>query len=203
MVAIARLARALYESGAIIFGDFILASGIRSKYYIDLAATFTSPAAFSVVVSSVASVLRTLEPFDYVAGVPLRGLPLASVVAFKLGKPFVAVRKERKEHGTGKLVEGNFSSGVAVAVDDVATTGSSILDAVEKLRASGLEVRDAVVVVDREQGAAEALAEASVTLHAAAKVSDIVKALGSLGLITQEEVEAVIESMKVRRRASA
>ncbi|HFC49558.1 MAG TPA: orotate phosphoribosyltransferase, partial [Thermofilum sp.] len=93
----------------------------------------------------------------------------------EMKKPLIYVRKERKEHGTKKIIEGDFKPGAKVlVVDDVATTGGSILRAVNALRSAGLVVEHALVVVDRLEGAEEALSRVGVRLFSLVTLKDLV-----------------------------
>jgi orotate phosphoribosyltransferase len=147
----------LWRIGAVQRGLFKLSSGKISNVYVDLRKLPSHPAEFREVVRSMS---RLAERFnvDYVCGIAVGGLPLATALAYELGKPLIYVRKERKDHGTMKQLEGDYSKGARVLlVDDVATTGGTLSEATRVLRGEGLEVEAALVVVDREEGAREAL----------------------------------------------
>jgi uridine monophosphate synthetase len=110
--------------------------------------------------------------------VPYAALPAAAAIAMRLDRPMVYPRKEVKGHGTGRAVEGAFEPGqVAVAVEDVVTSGGSLLEAIATMEGAGLEVRDVVVLVDREQGGGGRLAEAGYRLHAILTLGEILKVL--------------------------
>ncbi len=171
----------LLRSGCFLRGTFRLSSGGVSSYYVDVRRLYSHPSEARTVVLRMAELVRGLG-CDVVAGVESGGVPLAAMVAFALGKPLVYVRKEPKKHGTRKLIEGDESVlGTAVVIDDVATTGSTLLRAVGVLRESGYSVRDAAVVVDREEGAAQSLAAAGVRLHALTTLRELVAASGGGG----------------------
>jgi len=174
-----QVARLLVESGAVLFGDFVLSSGKRSKYYVDMRRCLSKPPVYEAVVDELARLASKLE-FEVVAGVATGGLPWAAMLSLKLRAPLVYVRTEKKEHGTMGVVEGFLKpSTVAVVVDDVATTGSSIERAVLALRELGAVVRDAVVIVDREEGAKERLAQVGVSLHSLVRASQLLKFAGA------------------------
>ncbi len=130
------LAISLYRIGAIKFGRFKLTSGIESPIYIDLRLAITHPSIYRQLVKSMADLLSGFN-IDAVAGIETAGIPWASMVAYELGKGMIYVRKEAKEHGTARLVEGDLRQGMRVAViDDVVTTGGSIIRAIRLLGAT-------------------------------------------------------------------
>ncbi len=166
---------ALLKAGCITFGNFILSSGRRSNIYIDIRRLYSFPRYLQVVVDAIVGLLERLNPGG-ICGVPTGGLPLSSIVAYRMALPLIFVRKREKNYGTRKLVEGTIRSGAKyVVVDDVATTGSSIARAIESIRELGGIVGDAVVVVDREEGAREFLEKMGVKLHSLLKLRELVE----------------------------
>jgi len=167
----------LFEAECIRFGEFTLASGKQSPIYIDLRRVISYPDLFHHVVEAYAELVQPLT-FDRLAAVPYAALPAAAAIAMRLKRPMVYPRKEAKGHGMGRLVEGAFELGqTAVAIEDVVTSGGSLLRAIATMEAVGLDVRDIVVLVDREQGGRNRLAEAGYRLHAVLTLGDILKAL--------------------------
>jgi len=142
-------------------GEYRLSSGAHSPYYIDMRVVPSRPSLFRRVVDSLA---KLVEEVDAVVGVATGGIPYAAAIAYSLGIPMGYVRREAKQHGAGRLVEGDVAGRVAI-VDDVATTGESLVAAVEAVRRIGAEPVTAVVVVDREQCASKRLAEMGVELR--------------------------------------
>ena len=172
-----KLILSLYEHSCVKFDQFTLASGKSSPIYIDLRRVVSFPGLFKQAVDAYLRVLRT-HTFDLVAGVPYAALPISAVAAWKMKTPLIYPRKEAKGHGTGQLIEGAYQVGhTAVLIEDVITSGGSILSAAETLRQAGLTVKDAIVLVDRKQGGAEALSEIGIHLH---PVMDIVEMLETL-----------------------
>ncbi|RLG56238.1 MAG: orotate phosphoribosyltransferase [Thermoproteota archaeon] len=166
----------LKSAGCILFGKFKLTSGRESSYYIDLGTLPSHPVEFDLIASLAAWKIKKIGLADYIAGIPVRGVPLASLVAYKLKVPFLQVRKERKMHGTMKAIEGEFKPGGHVVVmDDVATTGGSLAEAVRRVREERLVVDYCFVVVDREEGAQEKLSELGAKLYSLCRVSDIIR----------------------------
>ena len=129
-----------------------------------------------------------------IAGVPLAGLPIATAVSLLSGVPMVYARPEAKNHGTRSAVEGPFDPGdLVVAVDDVATSGISVLDAVGRLRGAGMEVEAAVVLIDRGGSAGAALAAAGIELRSVLSLSEVIESLRSSNRISDAEADRVLE----------
>ena len=170
------LTQALKECGALQFGDFTLASGAKSSYYIDIKKASTNPRVLYLISQLMAMKMQDLNirP-DRIAGVVLGSVPLAAALSLATGVPYVMIRKEKKDHGTGKLIEGDLEAGDRVlVVEDVITTAGSSIKAIETLRASGAVVSDVISVIDREGGGRENLAEAGVDFHPLVRASDLV-----------------------------
>lgn len=168
------LAEALARAGVVKFGDFVLSSGTRSTYYIDLRHLTLDPDTYRGLAEEIARVAAASGP-DALAGPELGGALLAAYVAALVGLPFTAVRLRRKEHGTRSVVEGDVSGLRVLLMDDVATTGSTLIKAVEALRLAGAEVSEALVAVDRCSGAADALKRVGVRLRAVLTLEDFVE----------------------------
>lgn len=170
-----RLISALLECGALKFGDFTLASGLKSDYYIDIKRASTDPKVLSVISKSMAETLREREiKPDVIAGVVLGSIPLVTALSLETGIPFVMVRKEKKEHGTGNLIEGTISEGAEVlVVEDVITSAGSAIFAVKTLRGAGARVLKVLSVIDRESGGTESLDLEGVELISLLKASQI------------------------------
>ena len=135
--------------------------------------------------------------FDLVCGVESSGIPLATAISLYLEKPLIYVRKGRKGHGLGKLIEGDYREGaLALLVDDVATTGNSLVHGVKALRSEGLRVQEAFVLVDREQGALEALTNLGVKLRRLTSLSAIVSSLFRSKKIGKETYEDALRHLR-------
>ncbi|MER3602058.1 MAG: orotate phosphoribosyltransferase [Nitrososphaerota archaeon] len=186
------LARALLEAGALKFGRFTLTSGRQSAYYIDLRVLPSYPSYFRLALRAYASVLSRLLPFHALCSIPTSGLIFASALAYRLRLPLAYVRKEERAHGLRRALEGRLERGWSVVLlDDVATTGGSLLAAARAVRAAGAEVRAAVVLVDRLEGARRALGEEGVELHAYCDVLSLARALASEGRLGPSELSAI------------
>ncbi len=185
------LIAALHEAECIRFGDFTLHSGKRSPIYLDLRMLVSRPDVLWQAARAYARLLEGLG-FDRLAAIPYAGLPIGSAVSLLTNRPLIYPRREAKEYGTKRLIEGAWSAGEVVAVlDDVITNGASKLEAIRPLEEAGLKVSDVVVLIDREQGGAEALAAAGYGLHAVLGVREILASLARQGRISAEEQEGV------------
>lgn len=167
------LADALLEAGCIKFGEFTLKSGLKSPFYIDLRQVITYPTLLRQIGAAYLPILRRLT-FDRIAALPYAAIPIATSVLLQGGYRMIYPRKEAKSYGTRAEIEGEYRSGeTAAVIDDLTTTGGSKFEAIEKLTAAGLVVKDVVVLIDRESGAREALAQAGYNLHAVLTITQM------------------------------
>ena len=177
----------LAELGAIQRGVFRLASGKTSTTYIDLRLLVSAPTLLAQAAQLYARHIRRLKP-DLIAAVPYAALPIATAVSLHTGVPMIYTRKEVKDHGLARDIEGLYFPGQRVViVEDLVTTGGSVLRTVEQLRAVGLIVEDVVVLIDREEGAAGNLKKAGVRLHATFRLSDVLSILASYKVGSDDE----------------
>ncbi|AXG05909.1 orotate phosphoribosyltransferase [Haloplanus rubicundus] len=162
---------ALRDADAVKFGEFELSHGGTSDYYVDKYLFETDPTCLSLIASAFAD---RLDDDETLAGVALGAVPLVAVTSAETGRPYVIARKQAKEYGTGNRIEGRLSEGERVVVlEDIATTGKSALDAVEALREAGAVVDRVLVVVDRQEGASELLAEHGIELESLLTADDL------------------------------
>jgi orotate phosphoribosyltransferase len=167
------LIAALRGADAVKFGEFELSHGGTSDYYVDKYLFETDPGCLRLIASAFADRVGD----ETLAGVALGAVPLVAVTSTETDTPYVIVRKEAKEYGTGNRIEGRLSAGESVVVlEDIATTGRSALDAVEALREAGATVDRVLVVVDRGEGATELLADAGVKLESLVTADDLLAA---------------------------
>lgn len=159
----------LIEHRAIEFGDFILASGAISRYYIDIKTAMTNPA----LLKRVGSEFTERGSFDVVAGVVVGGVPLAVATGLAANKEYAIIRQAARDHGKTGVIIGDVKGRKVLLVEDVTTSGGSALYGVEMLRAEGATVTAVMTVVDREQGAVEALAAVGVRLIPLVRVSEL------------------------------
>jgi orotate phosphoribosyltransferase len=173
----AELARRLREH-ALLEGDFVLRSGRRSSYYLDKYRFETHPELLRELGGRIGSRARELAPgAARLAGPELGAVALAASASLASGLPFLIVRKEQKEYGTARRLEGDFEDGEEVClVEDVVTSGGAAVEAVRALREAGLTVRTAVCVVDREEGGADALAREAVRLVPLFRAEEVLNA---------------------------
>jgi orotate phosphoribosyltransferase len=163
----------LIDCGAIKFGHFVLTSGKESSYYVDIKQASTNPKVLQEIANEMASLTED-NNYELIAGMELGAVPLAVALALQTQKPYVIIRKEKPSHGTGKQVIGKAASGQKVLlVEDVATTGGSVIKAIDVLRGEGLTVDKVLVVVDREEGAQEMLKDYDVEVLPLVKASDL------------------------------
>ena len=163
----------LLETGALRFGDFTLTSGAKSPYYVDVKLASTKPHALRALARGLAP---HAEGHELLAGMELGAVPLVAAVSLETGLPYVILRKKPREHGTGQRIEGAHAPGQRVLlVEDVATTGKTMLESLALLRAAGLHVGRAACVVDREQGAGPALRAEGVELRSLVRAADLLR----------------------------
>ncbi len=167
----------LKECGAIRFGDFTLSSGKKSKYYIDIKKASANPRILKLIANEIADKIKINSmDVDYIGCVALGGVPIAVAVSLETGLPLIIIRKEEKGYGTKGQIVGDFIKNSRVLmVEDVATTGSSVMKAIKLLREEGLLIRNVIVVVDREEGAHAALADEGVELMPLVRIIDLLK----------------------------
>jgi orotate phosphoribosyltransferase len=161
---------------ALLEGDFVLRSGRRSSYYLDKYRFETVPELLGPLGERLAAAVREHEPeATRLAGPALGAVALAAAASLSSGLPFLIVRESAKEYGTANRLEGAYEPGETVCViEDVVTSGGALAEAVTALREAGLVVRNAVCVVDREEGGADALARQGVRLRSLYRAGDLV-----------------------------
>jgi orotate phosphoribosyltransferase len=171
------LHKLLVRYKAIEFGEFTLASGARSSYYIDVKSAVTHPDLLAAVAARVA---ETYE-FDVIAGVAVGGVPLAVAVSLESKKPYAIIRLSEKGHGKKDPVIGNVVGKNVLLIEDVTTSGGSALHGIEALRAAGARAGRVVTVVDREQGAGQMLKGHGVEFIPLVRVSELLQEQGISG----------------------
>ena len=185
----------LHQNGIIKFGEFTLASGKQSSYYVDLRLVPSYPIEFRKMVKFLENKIEQdigLDNFDSIVSVPTGGLVIASALAIETVKPLIYVRSKPKDYGTSKSVEGKIHDGMKVVmIDDVATTGGSVVNAIKSLKEVNISVKDAYVIVNRMEGADEALLELGVKIHSILNILQITEALFEQNLIDVSILEKV------------
>ncbi|MBE9479710.1 MAG: orotidine-5'-phosphate decarboxylase [Chloroflexi bacterium] len=190
------LADDLLSSGCVQFGDFKLKSGLRSPIYFDLRRLISHPGLLHRVAQTYCLLLNELA-FDRMAALPYAALPIVTAIGLINKRPMIYPRKEAKSHGTQAVIEGEYSSGeTAVVIDDLATTGASKFEAISRLEAVGLQVRDVVVLIDRQSGARGELSDRGIKMHAVFNLGELIEHWSGSGAISIEQAEQVRVFMK-------
>jgi len=190
----------LIKNSAIKFGDYILASGKKSPYYIDLRQTISSPITMDWIGNALTRIVINeigKDKIDKILGVPTAGVPFATVVSQKLAIPLIYYRQARKEHGVRKKIEGILDRNDRVLIiDDLITTGESVIESAEVVRDQGGVVNELVVLLDREQGGKERLRSSRIEPHVLFKISDAMEWLHTVGLIEDKIFDTVKSYIK-------
>jgi len=194
------IAIALHEIGAVKFGEFKLKSGIMSPIYIDLRLLISYPKVLKLISSEMIGIAKKLK-FDVIAGIPYTALPIATAISLETDWPMVYARKEVKDYGTKKKLEGVYAEGdTALIIDDLITTGDSKFETIEPFQAAGLKIKDFVVLVDREQGGKRILEEKGYNLHSVIGINellDILKGEGRLDDVNYKKAKDFIAQTQV------
>ena len=185
----------LHQKEIIKFGNFTLASGKNSSYYVDLRLVPSYPHEFRMMIKYLENQITKdigLENFESIVSVPTGGLVIASALAIETVKPLIYVRSKPKDYGTSKSVEGKIHDGMKVVmIDDVATTGGSVVNAIKSLTEVNVPVKDAYVIVDRMEGADKALAELGVKMHSILNILQITEILYDQKMINIDILDKV------------
>ncbi len=194
----ASLADGLLSAGCIKFGDFTLKSGLTSPVYIDLRRIISHPKLLADIAQAYLPILSNLQ-FSRIAGLPYAAIPIATAISLAGNYPMIYPRKEAKTYGTKAEIEGEYQTGeTVVVIDDLATTGGSKFEAIEKLTGGGLIVKDVVVLVDRQSGAKESLAQAGYSMHAALTISQLLEYWEEAGKVGKDKIEETRKFLKQR-----
>jgi len=189
----------IHDVGAVKFGQYKLKTGLLSPIYIDIRSIVSFPEILSMLCNQMWGRITShpgnlLERTDFLAGVPYTALPIASVLAVNHELPMLIVRKERKAYGTGREVEGVFRAGqTCLVIEDVVTSGASILETRSRLQHEGLVVNTAIVFIDRDQGGVQHLEKQGVTMLKVTCMTELVDTLHKFGRIDAATRQAVLD----------
>lgn len=193
----------LIRNSALKIGDYILHSGKKSPYYVDLRQSISDPIGMDWIGNSLARIVINeigKAKVDKIMGVPTAGVPFATIVSQKLSIPMLYYRKERKEHGVRKKIEGNMErNDRIVMIDDLITTGQSVIDAAEAARDQGGIVSELVVLLDREQGGQDYIRKRSIEPHALFEISEAFGWLKEVKLLDSNDYEVIMNYIKEER----
>jgi orotate phosphoribosyltransferase len=196
----------LIKNNAIKFGDYILTSGKKSPYYIDLRLTLSSPITMDWICNALTRIILKeigREKIDKILGVPTAGVPFATLVSQKLNLPLIYYRQARKEHGVRKKIEGILERNDRVLlIDDLITTGKSVIEAAEVVRDQGGVVNELVVLLDREQEGLQVLRANRIEPHFLFKISDSMAWLHTVGLIKDQYYEILVKYIEEETQAA-
>ncbi len=193
------IATALVKTDAFQFGTFTLSGNRQSSYYINLHGLPSFPGAYRLVTDALAAFVRDkvgLKNFDAVGGIPIAGLNFSSPLALAIGKPMIYARAGIESERSQRLVEGSLKPGWRILlVDDLVTSGRTLSSSVAVIRQEGAEVKDAVAIIDRMEGARERLLKEGVKLHTMTDILEVSDFLFSKNLITDENLKAITKQL--------
>ncbi len=193
---LSELADGLLSAGCIKFGEFTLKSGLKSPIYIDLRQIITYPKLLEQIGQAYLPLLKELK-FERLAGLPYAAIPIATAISLAGNYPMIYPRKEAKSYGTKAEIEGEYHAGeTAVIIDDLATTGGSKFEAIEKLTGAGLVVKDVVVLVDRQSGAKESLEQAGYAMYAVLTITQLLDYWEENGKVGKDKIEETRNFLK-------
>jgi orotate phosphoribosyltransferase len=196
----------LILNDALKIGEFILHSGKKSPYYVDLRQAISDPMTMDLIANALARIIENeigRNQFDKIMGVPTAGVPFTTLVCQKLSVPMLYYRKERKEHGVRKKIEGRMDTHDRILmIDDLITTGKSVIQAAEAVREQGGMVSDLVVLLDREQGGGESLRAHHIRPHVLFSVSDAFKWLNEVQLLSDDDYQAIMDYISEEKRSA-
>jgi len=162
----------LKENQVVKYGNFTLSSGRESSYYVDMKRAITDPTILNKIAEIITEKIA-LEKIDRVAGPALGAIPIVTALSLESKIPMLMIRKSKKDYGTSELIEGDLEADdIVVVVEDVTTTGNSLIKAIQAVSSNGGQIKRAFVVVDREEGAVENLKNEGIDLEPLVTVKD-------------------------------
>lgn len=180
-----------YELGIIKFGSFTLKSGIKSPFYVDLRPLASSPQLLKTLSNNLLQLVDN-KKLELICGVPYAALPMATTMSLESGIPLIIKRKENKGYGTKRMLEGVFHNGQnCLLVEDVITSGKSLVETIDEVEKEGLFVTDLVVVLDREQGGIQRLEEKGYNIHTLFTINEVIDILFKYKRLDEGEVKKI------------
>jgi uridine monophosphate synthetase len=191
------VALSLHKYGILQFGQFTLKSGIVAPFYIDMRIVQSFPEALHSITSIYAEMVRDLPQDVFLAGIPEAGIPLATAVGYETNRPLIQPRAKIKEHGKGKLVEGDWKPGDKVAIiDDLVTKGDSKIESIAQFKECNLEVVGFYLLLDREMGGKELVEKAGYKVDIAMTMTEVFTILLEAEKLTQSQYDEMIAFMR-------
>jgi orotate phosphoribosyltransferase len=187
------VALSLHKYGILQFGQFKLKSGIMSPFYIDMRIVQSFPEALHNITAIYAELLKDVPADIKLAGIPEAGIPLATAVGYETNRPLIQPRAKVKEHGKGKLIEGDWQPGDKVAIiDDLVTKGDSKIEAIEQFQACELEVAGFYLLIDREMGGRQLVEKAGYPVEVAMTITEVFTILRDEGKLDPARFDEVL-----------
>jgi uridine monophosphate synthetase len=197
-----KLATQLLDTGSVKFGAFKLKlhqtnpDAPLSPIYIDLRIMRSFPNAMATAVEVYQELIKNLN-FELLADCPTAATPATAILSYLTKRPMISPRKGDKGYGSGAKIDGLFTNGQTVLlIDDLITGANSKFEAIKTLEDHGLVIKDAVVLLDREQGGVNQLKKAGYTLHSALKLTELMDYYLKRGKISDEKHKEVINYIK-------
>ena len=188
----------LLEIGSVKFGEFYLSSGLKTPVYFDLRLIVSHPKVLSQAGRLIKKYIEDNKlEYDIICGVPYGAFAVATALSLQTDKPMVFKRKEAKDYGCKKMVEGTYKEGdTCLLIEDVVVYGTSIIETSECIKEYKLKVKDAITLLDREQGGPQNVLDHEVNFHSILKASDLLEYLHRKGKVSTEVMNETIEFLK-------
>jgi orotate phosphoribosyltransferase len=192
------------RTDALKFGEFTLTSGKKSPFYIDMRLFISYPDIFDKLCEIYARIIREeITEVDKIAGIPTAGLPIATLTSYKLHLPLIYVRKEPKPHGKTRMIEGILNpNDNVVLVDDLVTSGKSLISAAKAIRDNGGIVKHAITLLDREQGGRENLNKERIELHTVISINQLLETLRNMGYVDEKKYHLAKDYLRKEKSPS-
>ena len=194
-----KIAKALTDANVVKFGEFTLASGMKSPIYVDLRVLPSYPDSMATVTEELVKAVKKLKP-EVIAGAETAGIPLATAISLKTKLPMIYVRKRPKSYGTQEMIEGILKKDAkTILIDDMATNAFSKIRFVDGIKQAGGIVNDVLIVLDREQGGVEALAEKDIKLHSLITLKELLSYMKDNNMVDDKKFNEILIYLKQNR----